>query len=158
MRYLTLDCACSAQLQLLSFCGFPLFRCLSLPTNRFVMLQGRLVVGAAVTIAELVASLTFHAAKLPAGQPFASLAAMLARVAGAQVRQAATVGGNLVLAKTKGLESDVATALLGWGATGTRELLLASQSLLPCPVKAADMPRAELGILWCIRGPAWSLY
>jgi CO/xanthine dehydrogenase FAD-binding subunit len=43
---------------------------------------------------------------------------MLARIAGAHVRQAGTLGGNLVLARSKGLESDLATALLGWGATG----------------------------------------
>ncbi|KAL4447705.1 hypothetical protein ABPG75_004924 [Micractinium tetrahymenae] len=92
--------------------------------------ESHLVVGAAVTIAELVSALSSHAAsagKAPsaagaatAGEPcspFASLAAMLARIAGAHVRQAGTVGGNLVLAKRKGLESDLATALLGWGAT-----------------------------------------
>lgn len=81
-------------------------------------LQGHLLVGAAVTIAELAAALSSHAAKLPGGQPFASLAAMLARIAGSHVRQAGTVGGNLALARSKGLESDLATALMGWGATG----------------------------------------
>lgn len=56
----------------------------------------------------------------PRPPPFAALASMLRRIAGAHVRQAGTAGGNLVLAKRHGLESDLATALLGWGATGGR--------------------------------------
>ncbi len=84
-----------------------------------------------MTIAELVAALAFHAASAGPGKaapgaageggPFAALAAMLSRIAGAHVRQAGTVGGNLVLAKRQRLESDLATALLGWGATGATE-------------------------------------
>ncbi|KAL4424396.1 hypothetical protein ABPG77_005639 [Micractinium sp. CCAP 211/92] len=89
--------------------------------------ESHLVVGAAVTIAELVAALASHVASAGTGKaapgaageggPFAALAAMLSRIAGAHVRQAGTVGGNLVLAKRQRLESDLATALLGWGAT-----------------------------------------
>lgn len=81
-----------------------------------------------MTIAELVAALASHAASAGPGKaapgaagkggPFAALASMLSRIAGAHVRQAGTVGGNLVLAKRQHLESDLATALLGWGATG----------------------------------------
>lgn len=37
--------------------------------------------------------------------------------AGTHVRNAATVGGNLVLARDQHLESDLATVLMGAGAT-----------------------------------------
>ncbi|PSC73608.1 indole-3-acetaldehyde oxidase-like [Micractinium conductrix] len=120
--------------------------------------EGSLVVGAAVTIAELIATLearvpggsptpggaatdnglangggTADAASVddgtaasaaggaaptpPPPHPCAALAGLLARVAGAHVRAAGTVGGNLMLAREQGLESDVATGLLGWGAS-----------------------------------------
>ena len=38
-------------------------------------------------------------------------------LAGTHVRNAATVGGNLVLARDRRLESDLATVLMGSGAT-----------------------------------------
>jgi hypothetical protein len=77
-----------------------------------------LTLGAAVTIASAVSQLAAAGEKLPAGDLLCTLSGMLARIAGAHVRQAGTLGGNLVLARTKGLESDLATALLGWGASG----------------------------------------
>lgn len=93
--------------------------------------QDALVVGAAVTIAELADFLSSDpsaAAGSTAGgangkttgqaqPPFAAMAATLRRVAGTHVRNAATIGGNLVLARSQGLESDVATLLAGWGAS-----------------------------------------
>ena len=129
------------------------------PPSPWCRPQGSLVVGAAVTIAELIATLearvpggsptpggaatdnglangggTADAASVddgtaasaaggaaptpPPPHPCAALAGLLARVAGAHVRAAGTVGGNLMLAREQGLESDVATGLLGWGASG----------------------------------------
>jgi abscisic-aldehyde oxidase len=43
------------------------------------------------------------------------MAAHLRRIAGSHVRNSATVGGNLVLARLRGLPSDVATLLLAAG-------------------------------------------
>lgn len=90
-------------------------------------LQGRMVVGGATTIAELAQALESWAAEHPSAptpastkpsnggaaaaaaaegqrpaepaEPFAALAATLRRVAGTHVRNAATVGGNLALAR-----------------------------------------------------------
>lgn len=44
---------------------------------------------------------------------------VLLQLAGTHVRNAATVGGNLALSRERGLESDLATVLMGAGATTT---------------------------------------
>ena len=74
--------------------------------------QDALVVGAAVTVAELADALSSEAGTAggtaggtngstttQAGSPMAAMATVLRRVAGTHVRNAATVGGNLVLAR-----------------------------------------------------------
>lgn len=64
-------------------------------------LQDMLTVGAATTIAELAEVLCTLGGTAAGGPsaPFDTLAATLKRVAGTHVRNAASVGGNLVLAR-----------------------------------------------------------
>ncbi|KAG1670984.1 hypothetical protein FOA52_014373 [Chlamydomonas sp. UWO 241] len=75
---------------------------------------GDLRIGSGVTLSVLADSLEKEAAGSSAW--LAPMAAHMRRVAGSHVRNAATVGGNLVLARTHGLPSDVATLLMAAGA------------------------------------------
>ena len=77
---------------------------------------GGLTLGGAVTLASLVDAC---AAKSGDGERWGALAAHGGRIAGAHVRAAATLGGNLSLAAGAGLESDVVTMLAAAGATVT---------------------------------------
>lgn len=71
---------------------------------------GRLRLGGACTLDECVAALEDqHAPDHPA---LHRLSTMLRRIAGAHVQHAATVGGNVTLVKSRGLESDLVTPLL----------------------------------------------
>ena len=83
---------------------------------------GGLVVPGGATLADLAAACEAEAEAAasgggPAAPPrWSALATHLLRVAGAHVRATATVGGNLALAATRGLESDPATILAAAGA------------------------------------------
>ena len=83
-----------------------------------------LTIGAGVTIAALIAKLKTYIAPSSAnaadGGPsmdrFATLVAMMERIASAPVRNAATWAGNIVMVRRHGFASDLATALAGVGA------------------------------------------
>lgn len=96
-----------------------------------------LLVGAAITLSELLAALE-GSSELPnaAAAPLAAAAQLLRRVAGHHVRNAATLGGNLVLAAAGVLPSDPATALLALDA----RVRLASAD---APEKPREVPLAE---------------
>lgn len=101
--------------------------------HKLQMHGGCLHIGAAVPIARVVAEL--QALEAAGGQQLPSSSSgdngggssaldvqgvrdmwrLLQRVAGGLVRNAATLAGNLVLARSRGLESDVATLLLAAG-------------------------------------------
>lgn len=87
---------------LISTCSFPVF------TNGAFLLQGCLHVGAATTVAQMVQALgEVSKSGDPKAAPISKAAAahcaalrgLLLRVSGTHVRNAATVGGNLVLAR-----------------------------------------------------------
>jgi xanthine dehydrogenase small subunit len=77
---------------------------------------------------------------------FGPLADHIQRIAGIHVRNAASVAGNLMMAKKKGFESDMATILLGAGATirlakrdgSTRDVSM-EQFLTPTPLNAGEI-------------------
>ena len=78
-------------------------------------------VGASVSIARLEETLLEHAASGAAERvrSFSALAKHVRRVANVHVRNAGSVAGNLMLAKSRGFLSDLATILLGARATVT---------------------------------------
>lgn len=81
-----------------------------------------LEVGAVASLANLEDALRSHAEALKAtdeGSSFVPLADHVRRIANVHVRSVGSVGGNLVLASTRGFLSDLSTILLGAGATVT---------------------------------------
>ena len=94
-----------------------------------------LVAGGSVTLAQLQLALLAAAAArygggaaaaLPADDVYVVIAAHIGRIANHHVRNAGSIAGNLVMARVKGFESDLATCLLAAGATVTLRSTLRS--------------------------------
>ena len=78
------------------------------------MEEGGLTCGSTTTLSQLLAALEANAER---SQSFASLAKHIKKVANWQVRNVGSWAGNLVMAKTEGFASDIATLMMGAGAT-----------------------------------------
>ena len=78
------------------------------------MTPAAVTVGAATSIARLIAAIDGLVAETPAFGPAAD---HLRRIAGHHVRGVGSVGGNLMMAQRRGFESDLATVTAGLGAT-----------------------------------------
>eukprot|EP01043_Picozoa_sp_COSAG02_P019167 COSAG02_NODE_916_length_15971_cov_12.781061_1_plen_324_part_00 len=75
-----------------------------------VMEEGGLTCGSTTTLSQLLAALQANAQK---SQSFSSLAKHIKKVANWQVRNVGSWAGNLVMAKTEGFASDIATLMMG---------------------------------------------
>eukprot|EP01045_Picozoa_sp_COSAG04_P005130 COSAG04_NODE_233_length_19175_cov_5.793196_3_plen_481_part_00 len=78
------------------------------------MTEGGLVAGATTTLTQLMGALTANAA---ASASYPTLVEHIKKIANTQVRNVGTWAGNLVMAKTTNFSSDMATLLMGAGAT-----------------------------------------
>ena len=78
--------------------------------------HGGLRLGGGCTLDELATALSSDDAPLDAKPMARRLSTHLRRIAGVHVQHAATVGGNLALARGRGRESDLVTPLLALGA------------------------------------------
>lgn len=83
--------------------------------QHMVPVQEGLTLGAATTVEQTIALLRNTPSPNP--EAWGLLADHLARIAGKHVRHAATLGGNLALLRSKGLQSDIATTFMAAGAT-----------------------------------------
>ncbi|CAN6465039.1 unnamed protein product [Victoria cruziana] len=102
--------------------------------------------GATVTISEVIRTLLEEEMVLGCerGWVFRKIANHLDRVASKHIRNAASLGGNLIMAKNKQFPSDVATVLLGVGSsitlqTGTEQLTLSLEEFLGMPSCSSNM-------------------
>jgi xanthine dehydrogenase molybdopterin-binding subunit B/xanthine dehydrogenase iron-sulfur cluster and FAD-binding subunit A len=78
------------------------------------MTEAGLVLGATTTLSQLLAALTANAA---ASESYTTLAKHIKKVANWQVRNVGSWAGNLVMARTHAFASDIATLMMGAGAT-----------------------------------------
>jgi xanthine dehydrogenase small subunit len=78
------------------------------------MTESGLVVGSTTTLSQLLAALLANSA---VSASYGKLATHIKKVANWQVRNVGSWAGNLVMAKTKGFSSDIATIFMGAGAT-----------------------------------------
>lgn len=129
-------------------------------------------VGAAISLAELIEVLAAAPSLTPPGKAqrqgparssageaspvFVELAEHLRQVATPHVRNAASVAGNLIMAQQRGFESDVATILLGVGASIT----ISSKSSKSSPMPLGDFflrdKLAPLEVVESITIPSWA--
>mmetsp|Transcript_13385 Transcript_13385/g.21885 ORF Transcript_13385/g.21885 Transcript_13385/m.21885 type:complete len:1335 (-) Transcript_13385:313-4317(-) len=103
-----------------------------------------IVVGAASKISHVMNALT---ANKSASVSFAPLVAHMKKVANVHVRDSGSIAGNIMLAKTKGFLSDLATILLGAGAivkwAGKTDKKETMEEFLATPKLPVDMTLLE---------------